>query len=287
MDIRNIQDKPILENHLNQMYSLAAEQLEGYSVIEGLPEAPLNINLVKHQTILKDFIGRVIEELTEGHESLLNIYDIMESVGWNYDLLVVYEDINAIEYNLINANEEQADALGFFTSLLIFSNILDEDLVNYYKVKGEDLNNKLKGGKEEVTLNHLMVYGYKLQVESDITTEHTNPTNPGFNVYPSPNPDLDDITKGFRFLNPTSIDNGKVMMFEVIYQLNIARNLLKNRPWKQTQVMTKEQPYQEALVKAFFLYLGYLAGQGFEQDSLLTLFFKKQKLNLWRQKTGY
>ena len=76
-------------------------------------------------------------------------------------------------------------------------------------------------------------------------------------------------------------------MKHIYYQINIARNLLKNRPWKQTQVMSKELDYQEAVVKAFLMYLGFLAINGFTDSSMFELFYRKQQLNLWRQKSGY
>ena len=51
--------------------------------------------------------------------------------------------------------------------------------------------------------------------------------------------------------------------------------------------MTKELDFQESVVKSFIYYLGYLACNGFDQDNLVTLFNRKQALNLWRIKTGY
>ena len=51
--------------------------------------------------------------------------------------------------------------------------------------------------------------------------------------------------------------------------------------------MTKELDYQEALVKSFYLYMGFLALNGFTDENLFRLFYKKQRLNLWRQNTNY
>ena len=68
MDVRNIQiPKLQLDStqYLHKIYELGLTQLEGYLKIEGLPAPPLDINPPKSQVILKDFIGRIIEELTE------------------------------------------------------------------------------------------------------------------------------------------------------------------------------------------------------------------------------
>lgn len=90
MDVRNIREEVpnIKETEvLPQMYTLGLEQLNGYRQIESLPEYPLDINNPKSQVILKDFIGRVIEELTEGFESTNEVFDLCSKNGWNMEML--------------------------------------------------------------------------------------------------------------------------------------------------------------------------------------------------------
>ena len=71
MDIRNIKEEaPNVEDYkyLEQMFQFGREQLAAY-INEGpedLPEEfPLNVNIPRNQVVLKDFINRVIEELTK------------------------------------------------------------------------------------------------------------------------------------------------------------------------------------------------------------------------------
>lgn len=287
MDIRNIKENPdILEEQdiLVEMYKLSDEQFEGYKVIEGLPDYPLNVNPKNSQTILKDFIGRVTEELMEGYESLLNIVAILKPVGWNMDKV---EDYNTIINHLQNANEEQADAMGFFLVLLRYSNILPEDIYSWSKNNrpNKEIN---KGNPLDVLIVHgiyrqiiekdlgEVVHNYEIFNE-ELVEEHTHLD------YQS----LKGVIPGFTHLSEPLIEEHVIYLWKVIYHLNIARNLLKNRPWKQTQVITKEIDFQEALVKAFIYYLGYLGINYFDSVGLYTLFFKKQKLNLWRQQTNY
>lgn len=285
MDIRNIKEKPNIEEGqdlLLSMYELSDEQFEGYKLIEKLPEYPLNINTQKSQVILKDFISRVIEELVEGYESLLGVLSILKPVGWNIDKV---ENYNAIINNLQNANEEQADAMGFFLVLLRYSNILSPDIYSWSKLQKpvKDSNNPL---------DDLIVQGIYLQlIEKELSGP--NHTYEVFNEnLVKEHTELDyssikEVIPGFTHLSETLLEEHVIYLWRVIYHLNIARNLLKNRTWKQTQVITKEVDYQEALVKAFVYYLGYLGINYFDGVGLYTLFFKKQKLNLWRQKTNY
>lgn len=278
MDVRNIREEVpnIKETEvLPQMYTLGLEQLNGYRQIESLPEYPLDINNPKSQVILKDFIGRVIEELTEGFESTHEVFDLCSKNGWNMEMLNE-EEHQSILNSLANANEEQADALGFFFTLLAYSNILPEDILSYNKAK--DLFEVMAIGVKELVIKYS---DYHNLLKFDIICKKDFYEDEGKWEH------INSYTPGFHQMNELSHEAEKLYLWEVIYELNKARNFLKCRPWKQTQVMTKEIDFQESLVKAFYLYMGFLAMNGFTPLGLFGLFFKKQRLNRWRQQTNY
>ena len=278
MDVRNIREEVpnIKETEvLPQMYILGLEQLNGYRQIESLPEYPLDMNNPKSQVILKDFIGRVIEELTEGFESTNEVFDLCSKNGWNMEMLNE-EERQSILNSLANANEEQADALGFFFTLLAYSNVLPEDILSYNKAK--DLFEVMAIGVKELVIKYP---DYQNLLKFDIIRKEDFYEDEGKWEH------INSYTPGFHQMNELSHEAEKLYLWEVIYELNKARNFLKCRPWKQTQVMTKEIDFQESLVKAFYLYMGFLAMNGFTPLGLFGLFFKKQCLNRWRQQTNY
>lgn len=278
MDVRNIREEVpnIKETEvLPQMYILGLEQLKVYRQIESLPEYPLDINNPKSQVILKDFIGRVIEELTEGFESTEEVFELCQKNGWNIEMFNENE-CQSILNSLANANEEQADALGFFFTLLVYSNILPEDILSYNKAK--NLFDVMAMGVKELVVKYS---DYQNLLKFDIICEED------FFDEDGKWEQIISYTPGFHKMNELSHEAEKLYLWEVIYELNKARNFLKCRPWKQTQVMTKEIDFQESLVKAFYLYMGFLAMNGFTPLGLFGLFFKKQRLNLWRQQTNY
>lgn len=277
MDIRNIKGtvpEVSQENILQEIYKLGIEQFEGYRVIEKLPEYPLDINNSKNQVILKDFIGRVIEELTEGFESTDAAVSIYTKYGWNNECLTEEEEGEVLNH-LANANEEQADAIGFYITLLAYSNILPEDILSYKNAKN---------------LFDVMAMGIK-ELISKYDKELINSNHVGYClIHESFTPNYQSViqyTPGFHYMDDIIHENEELYLFDVIYELNKARNLLKSRPWKQTQVMTKELDYQEALVKSFYLYMGFLGLNGFNPENLFRLFFKKQRLNRWRMSSNY
>lgn len=292
MDIRDIKiDAPKLEaNHLEFLFEKGSEQLDQYIKLEGLPEYPVDVNLRNSQVILKDFIGRIIEELFEGYESLMEA--VSDTNTFNFAILT-RGDYRKLLNTLQNANEEQADAIGFFIPLMIYSNILPEDIYNYSKevlgFEAKSLNQLMSVGVSLLIKDgYKDKYGYlhtwdllSVELISQVFDLSKDEAESWYNR-------ILEYTPGFNRLSPCKVEEeGRSQLWGIMYQLNISRNILKNRPWKQTTVMTKELDFQESVVKSFIYYLGYLACNGFDQDNLVTLFNRKQALNLWRIKTGY
>lgn len=72
-----------------------------------------------------------------------------------------------------------------------------------------------------------------------------------------------------------------------VEELYEAINLLKNRPWKQTDSPTSPEEFKEELADAwhFFIELHILAG--IDPVEVFKLYFRKSLVNEHRQQTGY
>lgn len=271
MDIRNSKNKPTpvsKQELLKQFFEYNREQMRGYKEIEKLPDWPFDLNVPSDQEILKSFIGNVIEELTEGFESYNAIYEVMSPLGFNKDQV---QNPQVIINHLQNANEELADAMGFYLALFEFSNIMPEDILSYKDCQDtEELFEKgVALTMKECSFVDFQHYGYRVIDINQLSEE-----------------DL-IIMPGFREIDDVHLDNIRILLFQVIYHLSTARNLLKSRIWKQTPVMTKELEYQEELVRSFYIFTGYLTYIGVSPDDLYCIFYKKQQLNLFRQNSNY
>lgn len=289
MDIRNIKDNPpVVEDgkYLESIFELQKLLMDGYigKIEKNLPPYPISINSEKGQVVLKDFSSRVIEETAEGYESTSAALDLLAQHGFNEDNLN-HEQFDMLINHLQNSNEEQADAFAFFVELMIYANISPEDIYEYAsKVLGYQKDS-------DITLNDLMMIGYNyhikegwgelpsnlFQVVSDANLEYYNKDVAHVNSY----------IPGFRNMNPELHDNEDHMLWKVAYHLNISRNFLKNKTWKQTQELTDGVRYQAEVVKAFIAYCGYLMVMGFTDYTFYVLFFKKHMVNRFRQKSGY
>lgn len=285
MDARDIKEiPPVVEDgrYLEAIYSLQKELIDHYVGIEGLPQYPLDVNTKKNQLLIKDFVGRVIEELAEGYESFKLVGEITENnqLWFNGDYNNEYvQMLNHLQ----NANEEQADALHFMVELLIFANIQPED-IDFYCNK---IYNNLNQHTLTLTTNTLHkagMIGYNM-LKVDNGSEVTTPV---LNLLSLLDSDKDtSLIKGGSLYSSSSYLEMKSNMWDVVYHLNIARNYLKNKPWKQSQMMTNESAFQEELVKAFIKLIGYFYTLGLMSEDIYPLYFKKQRVNKFRIHSNY
>ena len=302
MDSRDIIEEPIKVvggKYLECMYSLQKELLEQYIKVEGLPQYPIDVNTKKSQIILKDFVGRVVEELAEGYEALILVSKLTEKNKlWKSD----YEEEEYIQClnHLQNASEEMADAMHFMLELLIYSNIQAKDIEDY-------LDNWLKDKVSFGVTKTLPTLAKAMQVGLSIL--YNDPCNMVsepkamnktylLEEFESMDEDSEDprlvnkrIDTRFyqcgKFYNKLTYSSYKYMMWDVTYHLNIARNFLKNKPWKQSQMMTNEGAYQEEIVKAFILMMGLFLAMGISPENLYFLYFKKNRVNKFRIESKY
>ncbi|MCL6542075.1 MAG: dUTP diphosphatase [Roseiflexus sp.] len=79
----------------------------------------------------------------------------------------------------------------------------------------------------------------------------------------------------------------KSLFYRIIAELVEAAETLKNKPWKQSEVMTDVDHLFEELADAFHFYIELCINLGIDADKLYELYFKKQEVNKWRQKTKY
>lgn len=288
MDIRNyVNDKPQYEvgKELEFLYQLHTGLLDKYLEIEHLPKYPININSREGQAVVKDMAARVIEEIGEGYESTTYALQMLDKNGYNFNTWS-QEDYQLLLNHLQNSNEEQADALAFYLNLMLFSNISPEDIYSYCK---EKFNLKANN------LSDCMNIGYDLLISRFSKTKILD-DNPWTMLsdrimrdyfYRSDYETVNVYTPAFHKISWYFHDIEAEMAWEISYHLSVARNYLKNKPWKQTMELTDSIRYQSEIVYAFILLLGYFKWVGFTVESLLQLRYCKHLVCLFRIKSKY
>jgi dimeric dUTPase (all-alpha-NTP-PPase superfamily) len=73
----------------------------------------------------------------------------------------------------------------------------------------------------------------------------------------------------------------------VMYQLGLAGNCLKNKKWKQSQVLTDQDKFRKSYILAFLSFLLLCAKLGMTAKGLYLVYMKKAEVNEFRQRTKY
>lgn len=288
MDIRSfINEKPVYEEgrELEFLYQLQAGLLDKYLDIEKLPKYPINVNSREGQAVIKDMTARVIEEIGEGYESTTYALQMLEEKGPNFNRWTT-EDYQLLLNHLQNSNEEQADALAFYLNLMLYSNIQPEDIYSYCR-------EKLKINKSNSLLDLMSIgiylltdrFGYEGEAVNNWTVLSESFMRDYFDR--SDYNKVNVYTPAFHNISWSMHDYEAMFAWEMTYHLSVARNYLKNKPWKQTMELTDEVRYQGEIVYGFLLLLGYFYYIGFTPESLVRLRYCKHLTNEFRIKSKY
>ena len=293
MDIRNIKEvaPDVADGQLEKLYDLQGELMKGYLKIEkDLPEWPIDVNSRKGQAVLKDMSARVIEEMGEGYESTGYALDLLDKYGYNLDIIPM-NDRQMLLNHLQNSNEEQADAIAFYIELMLYSNILPVDIYNYVErvLLVDPKYNSVKAGLHwRQNLQGLMDIGLCILEDRFWAIIRTyNVLDISWFETQQDYEKVKGYTPGYNNLSWDFHDQEAKYCWEVSYHLSVARNFLKNKPWKHTGEMTDEKAYQSEVVMGFIEYLGYLKFVGMDAQSAYVLRFKKHLVNVFRQTSNY
>lgn len=293
MDGRDIKEPvPVITDgrYLEEIYKLQKELIDHYIEIEHLPMYPINVNPKSSQVMIKDFTARVIEELAEGYESMVLIDELSrKNFLWFGDYSL--DDLSQAINHLQNVSEEMADAMHFLIELLIYVNIQPEDILKYIKSSRQGV--KIQNEKD-IIQTVMYIGGAEETFNNDILEEELVQTTNILEKYlrifgddlDESNFDIDFYRAGSEF-GSRIYKSFKKALWDVCYHLNIARNFLKNKPWKQSEMMTDEIRFQKELVEGFISLMGCYSILGLDSKTLFHIYFKKNRVNLFRIRSKY
>lgn len=275
MDIRNIKTPVpnILDGSgLKQMFDLQKALISHYIKIEKMPKYPIDLHTKADQSLIKDFTGRVIEELGESFESYTKMVEL--KTGPTKEIIP----------HLQNFNEELSDAFHFFLETLIYANFDETDIEGYY----ESILGKLN-------LADVFWYGGQDILKTCMAfakhhNAHTGRYIKDFRLEWKVISDADlkdEFLRGGRAIGIPTHQELKILMWEITYWLTISRNYLKNKPWKQSQLSTDVKRFNQSIMEAWLCMFNLFDFVGHTPESVFEIYFKKNQVNLFRINSGY
>lgn len=113
-------------------------------------------------------------------------------------------------------------------------------------------------------------------------------------IFPNPRKDLEapgmdtlDLLFKSRGLITTKPPNPTLHVMSFIKDLGMTCHLLKNKPWKQSQVLTDVEEFRRRFFIVINKFIDICITFGMDSHSLFDLYFRKNKVNQFRQRSGY
>lgn len=82
-------------------------------------------------------------------------------------------------------------------------------------------------------------------------------------------------------------DSRKSSPYDTVYYLGLAMNCLKQKPWKQTHILTDSKKFKYYICQAYFELCRYWVSKGKTPQDMYEFYFKKNKVNQFRQGSNY
>jgi hypothetical protein len=79
----------------------------------------------------------------------------------------------------------------------------------------------------------------------------------------------------------------KARTYLVIHQLGLAMNCLKNKPWKNTHMLTDVNEFKKYIVRAHKDFIRLCLSSDLKAEDLYMIYFKKSEVNKFRQRSNY
>lgn len=164
-----------------------------------------------------------------------------------------------------HCNEEIADALHFLTEMTILADVSPAQIVNY-----EDANDY-----DKMVAIYREVFNYRKWRHDNTSNLYLSPT------FTSPELTDDDI-KETRVLRILTYGVGRV-----IEALGVACNFLKNKPWKQSEMITDVGRFKKQMIIVWHRFIELCILADIYDRELTYLYFGKSEVNDWRIETDY
>lgn len=82
-------------------------------------------------------------------------------------------------------------------------------------------------------------------------------------------------------------DSASLAYLEAHYWLGMVGNTLKNKPWKQTEMLTDEKKFEQMLSNSLIALMRVFHAHGADDETIYSYYTRKNQVNQFRQRSNY
>lgn len=90
-----------------------------------------------------------------------------------------------------------------------------------------------------------------------------------------------------QIIKPASVDEMALPAYNLVHRVGWTCNLLKNRPWAQSNYLVDLLQFKERLIDLWVYFWKWIGSLGIDKKRLFDLFERKVEVNKFRIQTGY
>jgi dimeric dUTPase (all-alpha-NTP-PPase superfamily) len=211
--------------------------------------------IISHQKQLMQTYHKIEEKSGIGYALVVKVPFSIDEKRWQY----LFKDF---AWRVV---EEIAEALEAFTAMQV--SIVKE---GFYTHLVEELIDSLHFYSELLIISGIDT----VEKVSEILTENSSGIKEPLGFFWKQPP--------YSMENSLSVYCNKVIQF-----LGMAMNCLKQKPWKQTQMLTDQMKYKRNLLYGYWFLIGTLKVVGLDPEQITNFYFSKNQVNQFRQRSNY
>jgi len=262
-------------NILPALFQKQKELMEHYIKIEKLPQYPVDLASKSGQAVIKSFVGRFTEELSEGYEVLCEIANMTEQ---SHDITP------KLLQKLKDYNIEIADAFHFLLETMILAGF--DERINTMVDNWVSANDTFAGlHSEDEPFGTLMKIAGSINFGSG-RGKYSNGIGT-FQIVTERQAIIEKLYTGGRRVSRDELYNHGLLLWDVVHYFHRFTNKLNNREWHQEEKQLNTLAIEVAFVEAMLAFAIYLEFALFTQQGLHHIYMHKNQINLHRIQNKY
>lgn len=245
---------------------------------------PLPLDDRDNQKFIKGLFSYLEEELFEA-------FELLELTNRKITMEGPSQDPQELKDYLVDFNHEMADTLCFWVEIFQYVNITEDVIYEYYSILLEKLD-QMRLLKQEDILQTALNYAESILQQSrridkrriHITSYDIIKYNPKILELKLP----EEFMYGGSHLSHSIVELCEYYIFHSLKHLNIARNCLKMKYWRDGGDGVNYDKFHNSIMEAFLYYTVFLYSVGLDNSkNIVNVYMQKQKINIERVQTGW
>lgn len=242
--------------------------------VEDFTHYPFDLSQKENQLIIKDFVGRITEELMEAFTPLKFLNILSQEPKFDKDTQ------EAVIQTFYELNEELADVVHFYIEMMILIGLNDDDVIEFFKSREEETNIK---SEFDIDLTNILYYARTKNILDGRYAGNKIMSSLRYRLVDKNNNCIIPFdTQGGMGITQSNYETSTMIAFDIIYNLNLLRAQLKKKQWRDNEDKVDLASIKSTTLLGFENLMFLFDMIGYNETSIYCCYLKKDIININR-----